>query len=178
MKSTMGYPSNKNCAKPSHFPSNSVCQHNQNSKMCQHYPEHIRICLLLPDYDAPLTHIQSTVLISYHAIAKADRNLPSVVLYPPKINRKNYCTVQYLLPKTTRAKNDASQRTARIRESFSSVCPCHFQHFDQKRTMCMHAHASNHLNSCVILTASDCVYGADGEHAQCNRYVLYVTLCN
>ena len=126
MKSTMGYTSNKNCAKPSYFPSNSVCQHNQNSKMCQHDPEHIRIFLLLPDYDAPLTHIQSTVLISYHAIAKADRNLPSVVLYPPKINRKNYCTVQYLLPKTTRAKNDASQRTARIRESFSSVCPVIF----------------------------------------------------
>ena len=155
MKSTMGYTSNKNCAKPSYFPSNSVCQHNQNSKMCQHDPEHIRIFLLLPDYDAPLTHIQSTVLISYHAIAKADRNLPSVVLYPPKINRKNYCTVQYLLPKTTRAKNDASQRTARIRESFSSVCPCHFQHFDQKRTMCMYAHLCARVKSSEFVCYSD-----------------------
>ena len=34
MKSTMGYTSNNNCAKPSYFPSNSVCQCNQNSKMC------------------------------------------------------------------------------------------------------------------------------------------------
>ena len=56
---------------------------------------HIRIYLLLPDCDAPLTHIQSTVLISYNAIATADRNLASIVMYPPKINRKNYCTVQY-----------------------------------------------------------------------------------
>ena len=71
----------QNCAKPSYFPSNSVCQHNQNSKMCQHDPEHIRIFLLLPDYDAPLTHIQSTVRYSFPAMrSTADGNLPPIVM--------------------------------------------------------------------------------------------------
>ena len=99
MKNAMGYTSTNNCAKPSCFPSNSICQHNQNSEMCWHDPEHIRIYLLFPDYDAPLIHIQSVVqysivLISYNAIATADRNLASIVMYPPKINRKNYCTAE------------------------------------------------------------------------------------
>ena len=65
MKSAMGYTSTDNYEKPSYFPNNSVCQHNQNSKMCWHEPEQIRIFLLLPGYDAPLTHIQSTVLYSF-----------------------------------------------------------------------------------------------------------------
>ena len=41
MKSTMGYTSTNNYVKPSYFPSNSICQHNQNSKMCWHDPEHM-----------------------------------------------------------------------------------------------------------------------------------------
>ena len=68
MKSAMGYTSTDNYTKPSYFRTNSVCQHNQNSKMCWHEPEQIRIFLLLPGYDAPLTHIQSTVLYSFHTL--------------------------------------------------------------------------------------------------------------
>ena len=55
MTNTMRYTSTKNYANPSYFPSNSVCQYNQNSKMCWHDPELIRIYVILPDYDAPLT---------------------------------------------------------------------------------------------------------------------------
>ena len=75
---------------------------------------------------------KSTVLISCNAIATADI-MPSIVMYPPKINRKEllYSTVP---PKTTRAKNDVSQRIARIKDSISSICP-HFQHFDQKNNL-------------------------------------------
>ena len=53
MKNTMGYASIKNCEKPSYFPGNSVCQYNQDSKMCWHNTELIRMCLLLPDYTYP-----------------------------------------------------------------------------------------------------------------------------
>ena len=52
--------------------------------------EHIHFYLIM-------THswhtYKSTVLISCNAIATADI-MPSIVMYPPKINRKNYCTVQ------------------------------------------------------------------------------------
>ena len=41
MKSAMGYTSTDNYTKPSYFRTNSVCQHNQNSKMCWHDPEHM-----------------------------------------------------------------------------------------------------------------------------------------
>ena len=53
IKSTMGYASIKSCEKPSYFPSNSVCQYNQNSKMCWHDTELIIIHLLLPDCTYP-----------------------------------------------------------------------------------------------------------------------------
>ena len=75
--------------------------------MCWHEPEQIRIFLLLPGYDAPLTHIQSTIQYCTHFL---HRNVPActrqkqiesrmnsgVTFYPPQIMYDATSGITYL----------------------------------------------------------------------------------
>ena len=93
MKSSMGYTSIKTAQNPCISQTILFANAIQTPKCVSMIPnssEHIYFYLIM-------THswhtYKSTVLISCNAIATADI-LPSIVMYPPKINRKNYCTVQ------------------------------------------------------------------------------------
>ena len=93
MKSSMGYTSIKTAQNPCISQTILFANAIQTPKCVSMIPnssEHIYFYLIM-------THswhtYKSTVLISCNAIATADI-MPSIVMYPPKINRKNYCTVQ------------------------------------------------------------------------------------
>ena len=107
--------------------------------------EYVYCCLIM-------THPWHTykVQYSFHTMRsrKADRNLPSVV---PAKNRENYCT----------AENHSSQKW-----SVTTYCQnweVHLLDLPSFLTFLIeknNVRHSNHLNSCVNLSASDCVCGA------------------